>query len=181
MAAAAVLDADLYDWAGTADEEGAALVEAARPGYRQVVEELRSQILSGAFPPGSTLPAQAALARDLRVDVTVINRAVTAMAAEGLVRVEHGKATVVLLRQTWRIEFGLQAAEKVASLTTALRREAKALPAVRGTEAIRVADGATVRMTVESADISGAVMVALVLARQVMNSADIVSVSATGA
>jgi DNA-binding FadR family transcriptional regulator len=104
MAVLGIADVGLYDSVDD-DSEGDALVGAVRPGpgYRQVAGELRRRVLSGEYAPGTAIPRQGLLADEFGADVAVVNRAVNALAAEGLVRVEHGRPTVVLARRRFRV------------------------------------------------------------------------------
>ena len=65
------------------------------PIYEQIKTQVRSAILSGDVPAGSTLPSLRQLAADLRVSVITVTRAYNDMVAEGLVRNEHGRGFVV--------------------------------------------------------------------------------------
>ena len=62
---------------------------------------LREQIISGKYPPSSSLSAQTKLAPELGADVAVVNRAVGQLEREGFVQVEHGKPTVILARRPY--------------------------------------------------------------------------------
>jgi GntR family transcriptional regulator/MocR family aminotransferase len=62
-----------------------------RPGVgRQLEEELRNLLRSGALPPGSDLPSTRALAEDLSVSRGVVVRAYAQLAAEGYLDVRQG-------------------------------------------------------------------------------------------
>ncbi|HXH33355.1 MAG TPA: GntR family transcriptional regulator [Plantibacter sp.] len=65
------------------------------PIYDQIKTQVRSAILSGDVPTGSTLPSLRQLAADLRVSVITVTRAYNDLVAEGLVRNEHGRGFVV--------------------------------------------------------------------------------------
>lgn len=65
------------------------------PIYEQIKTQVRSAILSGDVPTGSTLPSLRQLAADLRVSVITVTRAYNDLVAEGLVRNEHGRGFVV--------------------------------------------------------------------------------------
>lgn len=69
---------------------------ASVPIYEQIKTQVRSAILSGDEPAGSTLPSLRQLAADLRVSVITVTRAYNDLVAEGLVRNEHGRGFVVL-------------------------------------------------------------------------------------
>lgn len=68
---------------------------ASVPIYEQIKTQVRSAILSGDAPTGSTLPSLRQLAADLRVSVITVTRAYNDLVAEGLVRNEHGRGFVV--------------------------------------------------------------------------------------
>lgn len=65
------------------------------PIYEQIKTQVRSAILSGDEPTGSTLPSLRQLAADLRVSVITVTRAYNDLVAEGLIRNEHGRGFVV--------------------------------------------------------------------------------------
>lgn len=65
------------------------------PIYEQIKTQVRSAILSGDVPTGSTLPSLRQLAADLRVSVITVTRAYNDLVAEGFVRNEHGRGFVV--------------------------------------------------------------------------------------
>ena len=70
-------------------------LEAPRARYQQVADDLRTAIKRGEYPAGSPLPSQPELARRYGLNQTSINRAMTVLRAEGLVRVEHGRGAFV--------------------------------------------------------------------------------------
>lgn len=70
-------------------------LEAPRARYQQVADDLRAAIKRGEYPAGSLLPSQPELARRYGLNQTSINRAITVLRAEGLVRVEHGRGAFV--------------------------------------------------------------------------------------
>lgn len=65
------------------------------PIYEQIKTQVRSAILSGNAPAGSTLPSLRQLAADLRVSIITVTRAYNDLVAEDLVRNEHGRGFVV--------------------------------------------------------------------------------------
>ncbi|WP_017559067.1 GntR family transcriptional regulator [Nocardiopsis baichengensis] len=71
-------------------------LEQPRARYKQVAELLREAIQQGEYPPGSTLPSQPELARQYGLNQSSISRAVAMLQAEGLIRTEHGRGSVVL-------------------------------------------------------------------------------------
>lgn len=65
------------------------------PIYEQIKTQVRSAILAGNAPAGSTLPSLRQLAADLRVSIITVTRAYNDLVAEDLVRNEHGRGFVV--------------------------------------------------------------------------------------
>jgi GntR family transcriptional regulator len=92
---------------------------SATPIYEQIKGQVRSSILSGEIAPGQTLPSLRQLAADLRVSVITVTRAYNDLAAERLVRSEHGRGFVVL-----PVEPGLASASLRARVDDALREVA---------------------------------------------------------
>jgi GntR family transcriptional regulator len=64
-------------------------------GYRELADELRAAILTGQYPPGSTLPGQQQLAEQHGVALLTVRRAVDLLEAEGLLDVIRRRGTVV--------------------------------------------------------------------------------------
>jgi GntR family transcriptional regulator len=62
-------------------------------GYGQIVSTLRDEITSGAYP--SAVPAGPELAARFGVSESTINRALSQLRSEGLVRTQQGRGTVV--------------------------------------------------------------------------------------
>ncbi|WP_304452651.1 GntR family transcriptional regulator [Nocardiopsis sp. YSL2] len=71
-------------------------LEAPKARYKQVAELLRDAIKRGDYAAGSTLPSQPELAREYDLNQSSISRAMAMLRAEGLIRTEHGKGSVVL-------------------------------------------------------------------------------------
>jgi DNA-binding FadR family transcriptional regulator len=61
----------------------------------KVENTIRSWIDSGELPPGSRLPSERQLSSDLGAGRTTIRLVLAKLAAEGLVRAEHGRAYFV--------------------------------------------------------------------------------------
>jgi GntR family transcriptional regulator len=68
------------------------------PLYHQLAEGLRYRIATGALEPGTVLPSLRDAARQWRVNLHTVRHAYATLAAEGLVRTEAPRATVVLGR-----------------------------------------------------------------------------------
>jgi GntR family transcriptional regulator len=66
-----------------------------RSQYRQLADLLRAAIDQGEYAPGATLPSEDELSRRYRISRPTVNRALSILRGEGLVRVERGRGTVV--------------------------------------------------------------------------------------
>ncbi|MFD9331801.1 GntR family transcriptional regulator [Streptomyces sp. NPDC060065] len=73
------------------------MTEIQRPGalYQQVAAAIREAILSGEFEPGDPLPSEAQLIERYKVSRPTVRNAVSALRAEGLIDVHHGKGSFV--------------------------------------------------------------------------------------
>jgi GntR family transcriptional regulator len=73
------------------------MAEIQRPGalYRQVAAAIRQAIATGEYPPGSPLPSEAQLIARYEVSRPTVRNAVSALRAEGLIEVIHGKGSFV--------------------------------------------------------------------------------------
>ncbi|MGW3136675.1 GntR family transcriptional regulator [Streptomyces sp. NPDC001139] len=71
--------------------------EIQRPGalYQQVAAAIREAILSGEYEPGAPLPSEAQLMARYEVSRPTVRNAVSALRAEGLIDVRHGKGSYV--------------------------------------------------------------------------------------
>ncbi|MET9909870.1 GntR family transcriptional regulator [Streptomyces sp. NPDC006476] len=71
--------------------------EIQRPGalYQQVAAAIREAILSGEFAPDSLLPSEAQLMTRYGVSRPTVRNAISALRAEGLIDVRHGKGSFV--------------------------------------------------------------------------------------
>jgi DNA-binding FadR family transcriptional regulator len=64
--------------------------------YRQIAEQLRSLIAAGEFTPGSRLPAERDLARQLGVSRPTVREALIALEVEGVIDVRTGSGIYVV-------------------------------------------------------------------------------------
>lgn len=133
-------------------------IESPRSQFRQIADLLRGAINRGEYPPGSLLPSEPDLADRYSVSRPTINRAVTILRGEGLVRVERGRGTVVreipVIRRTAVARY-LQATREQAGGRGAFDAEIRALgmtprsdvdvertvPPVRVARALRLPEG----------------------------------------
>lgn len=70
-------------------------IERAPSQYRQLADLLREAILRGDYAPGSTFPSEPELASEHGLSRPTVNRALLVLRAEGLIRVERGRGTIV--------------------------------------------------------------------------------------
>ena len=70
-------------------------LESQRSQYRQLADLLRSAIERGDYAAGATLPSESDLASQFSVSRPTVNNALKVLRAEGLVRVERGRGTIV--------------------------------------------------------------------------------------
>lgn len=68
-----------------------------------VVESLTDSIVSGAFPPGSTLPVEPELCEAFGVSRITIREAVKSLEAKGLARARQGQGTTVTAAEEWNL------------------------------------------------------------------------------
>uniref|UniRef100_A0A7C4S5E6 FadR family transcriptional regulator n=1 Tax=Geoglobus ahangari TaxID=113653 RepID=A0A7C4S5E6_9EURY len=67
-----------------------------KPIYIQILEVLRSSILSGKLRPGEKLPPERELAKLLNVSRTSVREALKLLAAQGLVKIVHGQGVFIV-------------------------------------------------------------------------------------
>ncbi len=69
--------------------------QSGEPIYRQIAEQIKGQILSGALKPDTALPSIRNLAKDLRISVITTKRAYDELEQEGFVYTMAGKGCFV--------------------------------------------------------------------------------------
>jgi len=65
------------------------------PIIRQIIDQVRTQCVSGSLQPGARIPSVRELARTLVVNQNTILRAYERLTAEGLLERRHGEGTFV--------------------------------------------------------------------------------------
>ncbi len=75
------------------------------PKYRQLLEILRNQIISGAIPPGAQLPTEDALIERHGISRGTVRKAIDQLEAEKLIRKEHGVGSFVLAEHPNAVPF----------------------------------------------------------------------------
>ena len=96
--------------------------QSGEPIYRQIAQQIKTQILSGALAPDTPLPSIRNLAKDLRISVITTKRAYDELEQQGFVYTLAGKGCFVaplnleLLREEHlkQIESHLQEAVRLA-------------------------------------------------------------------
>ena len=92
--------------------------------HEQLVAHICAEIVSGSLPAGSLIPSEPELVATYGVSKTVVRETVQALAALGLVRIQHGKRSVVLAEADWNIlSPQLQEAYRAARLARPLVQE----------------------------------------------------------
>lgn len=66
-----------------------------RPVYRQIVDEIERSVALGVMRPEEALPAAAALAKDLKVNINTVQHAYRTLARNGIVYMKRGLGTFV--------------------------------------------------------------------------------------
>ncbi|MRG86748.1 GntR family transcriptional regulator [Salinibacillus xinjiangensis] len=69
--------------------------ESREPIYHQVETQIKTLIVSGQLPPGTSLPSIRALAGDLGCSVITTRRAYQNLEANGFIKTAQGKGTFV--------------------------------------------------------------------------------------
>ena len=75
---------------GADDASGSLAIERIRPAYRQVADQLRTNIVTGVLIPGQRLPIEPELARVFGVSRSTIREALGNLASSGLVVTRRG-------------------------------------------------------------------------------------------
>ncbi|MFJ5027790.1 GntR family transcriptional regulator [Streptomyces sp. NPDC088560] len=66
-----------------------------KPAYQQIADDIRQQILDGAYQAGDKLPTEVDLMADYGVSRIVVRNAVQSLVSEGLVTTQRGKGMFV--------------------------------------------------------------------------------------
>jgi GntR family transcriptional regulator len=69
--------------------------QARQPGFTGLADTLRNAIASGEHPPGSLLPSEGEMSETYGYSKFAVRQAIAALHAEGLVKPERGRRTVV--------------------------------------------------------------------------------------
>jgi GntR family transcriptional regulator len=74
------------------------------PVYRQIIDQVKSAIATGAIGPGDRLPTVRQLAVDLSINPNTVSRAYTELELTGLVETHMGSGTFVGQKKVERSE-----------------------------------------------------------------------------
>jgi DNA-binding FadR family transcriptional regulator len=85
----------------------------------QIVENLRSQILSGMLPDGARLPSERELAMHYDVSAPTIREAVRVLAAMGLLNTRNGSRTTVTARSDTLLAMSIASVVQFEKMTAA--------------------------------------------------------------
>lgn len=76
--------------------------------WRQISDRLRAEIADSTLYPDGKLPTEAELAATFSVNRHTIRAALSALAAEGIVRTEQGRGTFIVRRERFTYPIGLR-------------------------------------------------------------------------
>lgn len=65
------------------------------PAWRDIADQLRSDVADEVYPPGGPLPGESQLAQQHNVSRPTVRRAINVLVGEGLLTVAHGRGTFV--------------------------------------------------------------------------------------
>jgi GntR family transcriptional regulator len=65
------------------------------PVYRQMMDQVKYYVASGALKPGDPLPSIRDLAQTLRVNPTTVVKAYTELQHDGVIELKHGKGAFI--------------------------------------------------------------------------------------
>ena len=88
------------------------------PLYEQIVDQIKTQILTGALLQGTPLPSIRALAKDLHVSIITTKRAYEDLEAMGLIDTLVGKCTFVSAKPIGQVKEAaiLHLEEKISAI-----------------------------------------------------------------
>ena len=80
----------------------------------ELARALRERVLRGTYAAGSAVPSRSVLAKDSGLSAETASVALRMLAAEGLIRIEHGKRSVVLPVRTYGTEVVVPFKERIS-------------------------------------------------------------------
>lgn len=100
-----------------------AITNGVLPKYRQLLQLLRTRILSGELPPGARLPTEDELIRRYGLARGTVRRALEQLAAEGLIATTQGSGSYVSARHPSAVPFRFTGLEPPGTTFRVLTRE----------------------------------------------------------
>ncbi|WP_181699993.1 phosphonate metabolism transcriptional regulator PhnF [Chthonobacter albigriseus] len=88
--------------------------------WRQIAEQIKSDIAGGVHAPGDRLPPEAELATRFGVNRHTLRRAMAALSADGVVRVDQGRGTFV---EAGRLAYPIRRRTRFSEIVSAQARE----------------------------------------------------------
>lgn len=83
------------------------------PIYEQIMEQIKSSVVSGKLTEGSALPSVRALAAELKISALTVKKAYDRLEEEGFIVTVHGKGSYIAKANTeLALESGKQEAER---------------------------------------------------------------------
>ena len=70
-------------------------IKSGVPFYRQIIDQVKSAMVTGAMTPGDRLPTVRQLAVDLSINPNTVSRAYTELELTGLVETQMGSGTFI--------------------------------------------------------------------------------------
>lgn len=98
--------------------------QSKEPIYRQIIEQVRRLVASGALVPGDELPSLRQLASDLAIHLNTIALAYRELERQGIIRLRQGAHATVLPVDRATLTLAPQAIEHIYALIDRLRTEA---------------------------------------------------------
>jgi GntR family transcriptional regulator len=87
------------------DHTSGRILSGTVPKYRQLLQILRNQIVSGEISPGAQLPTEDALIEQYGISRGTVRKAIDQLEAEKLIRKEHGVGSFVLVEHHNAVPF----------------------------------------------------------------------------
>ena len=94
------------------------------PIYRQIIEQVRRHVATGALAPGDELPSLRQLAVDLGVHLNTIALAYRELERQGIVRLRQGSRATILAVDRSTITIDMQVIEQIRSQLERVRTQA---------------------------------------------------------
>lgn len=91
-------------------------VSGLKPKYQTILEDIKSQILSGTYKAGDKIPSEAELQEVYKVSRQTVRKAILELASEGYLRSERGSGTYV--NHPYRMRAGAKTVNRTIGVIT---------------------------------------------------------------